>query len=65
MARGYSRLTPNMNVPLVDENLHVKLLRNRNIPYDTTHRPFDHQNNKTKKPDIPPRYSSLRKKTIK
>ena len=59
IAREYRRLTTNMNVSQVDEKLHVRSLRNRNIPYDMRPRPFDNQNSKTKKPDIPPRCSSL------
>ena len=59
MVREYRRLTTNMNVPLVDENLYVRLLRNRNIPYNIRHRQFDNQNGKTQKPDMPPRCSSL------
>ena len=46
-------------MPLVDENLYVKTLRNRNIPYDIRHRQFDNQNSKTQKPNIPPRHSNL------
>ena len=59
MAGLYRRLATNMNVPPVDENLHIRWLRNRNIPYNPRHRPFANQNNKTKKPDIPPTCSSL------
>ena len=46
-------------MPLVDTNFNVRLLGNRNIPYDTRLSTFDNQNSKTKKPDIPPRCSSL------
>ena len=42
-----------MKVPLVHENLQIRSLRNRNIPYDTRPGPFDNQNSKTKRPDIP------------
>ena len=59
MAREYKRFTNNINVPPVDKNLHVRLLRNRDIPYYTRLITFDNQNSKTKKPDIPPRCSSL------
>ena len=52
MARKYRRLTISMNVPLVDENLYVSSLRNRNTPYDIRHRQFDNKNSKTQKPDI-------------
>ena len=55
------RLTTNMNVPLIDEILYVKALRNKNIPYDIRNRQFDNQNSKTQKLDIPPRCSSLTK----
>ena len=48
-----------MNVALVDENLYVRILRNRNIPYDIRHRQFDNQNSKIRKPDIHPRHSSI------
>ena len=54
IATEYRRLTTNMNVPLVDENLYVRSLRNRDIPYDTRPSTYDSQNRKTKKPDIPP-----------
>ena len=59
MAREYMMLTTNIKVPPVDENLYVRLLRNRNIPYDIRHRQFGNQNSKTQKTDIPPRCSSL------
>ena len=59
MVREYKRLTTNMNVPLVDENLYIRSLRNGNIPNYTRHRLFNNQNSKTKKPDIPPRCGSL------
>ena len=48
-----------MSVPLVDKNLHVRSLRNRDIPYDTRLSTYDNQNSKTVKPDIPTRHSSL------
>ena len=57
----YQRLTTNTNVSLVDENLYLRTLRNKNIPYDIRHRQFDKQNSKTEKPHIPPGYSSLNK----
>ena len=59
VVREYRRLAINMNMPPVDENLYVRVMRNRDIPYDTRCSTFDNQNNKTKKPDIPPRCSSL------
>ena len=61
MEREYRRLTTNINVPPVDENLQVRSLRNRNIPYDT--RPIDKLNSKTKNLDTPPRCNSLTKTT--
>ena len=36
--RENRRLTTNMNVPQVDENLYIRTLKNRNIPYDIRHR---------------------------
>ena len=48
----YRKLTTNMNVPLVNENLHVMSLGNRDIPYDTRLSTFANQNKNTKKPDI-------------
>ena len=48
-----------MNVPLVNENLYVRTLRNSNISYDIRHRQFDNQNSRGQKPDIPPRQGSL------
>ena len=33
--REYRRLTTYMNVPLVDENVYIRSLGNRDIPYDT------------------------------
>ena len=47
VAREYRQLATNMNVPLVDESLCVRALRNRNIPYDIRHRQFYNQNSKT------------------
>ena len=55
----YRKLTANMNVPLVDENLYVWMLRKWNIPYDIKHRQLHKQNSKTQTPNIPHRYSSL------
>ena len=40
-----------MNMPLVDENLDVRLLKNRDIPYKTRFSTFDSQNSKAKQPD--------------
>ena len=51
IAREYRRLTTIMNVPLVDENLYVRSLRNRDILYDTRLSTFDNHNSKTKTPD--------------
>ena len=48
-----------MNLPLVDENLYVWLLRNRDIPYDIGLGTFNNQNSKTKKFNISPRHRSL------
>ena len=59
VAREHLKLATYMDVPLVDENLHVRTLRNRNIPYDIRHKQFDNQNSKTQKPDIPPRHNNL------
>ena len=59
IAREYIRLTINMNVSPVDENLYVRSLRNRAIPYDIRLCTFDNQNTKIKKYDSPPRCSSL------
>ena len=59
VAREYGRLTTNMNLALVDENLYMSSLRNRKIPYDIRTSTFDSQNSKTKKPGIPPICSSL------
>ena len=44
----YRRLTTNMDVPLVDKNLYVRSLRNRDIPYDIKLSTFDNQNRKNK-----------------
>ena len=33
-----------MNVPYVQENFYVKLLRSKDIPYETRLMTFDHQN---------------------
>ena len=41
-----------MSVPQVDENLYVRSLRNRNIPYYTRDRQFENQNSKTPKLQI-------------
>ena len=59
MTGKYRMLTTNRNVPVVDKNLYVKSLRNRNIPYDIRQRQFGNLNSKTQKPDVPPRCSSL------
>ena len=48
-----------MNAPPADENIDVRLLRNKDIHYDTRLSTFDNQNSKTKKPDISPRCISL------
>ena len=51
VAREYRRLTTNMNVALVDENLYVRSLRYRDIPYDVKSSTSDNQNSKIKQPD--------------
>ena len=48
ITREYRSLTTNTKVPLVDENLYVRSLRKRNIPYHTRFRTFGNQNNKKK-----------------
>ena len=40
-----------MNVLLVDENLYVRVLQNRDIPYNTGLSTSDNQNSKIKQPD--------------
>ena len=58
--REQKQLERNMNVPLVDDNLHVCALRGRNIPYDTKQRWLNRQSNRGKqKPGIHPRQNSL------
>ena len=42
------RLATEMNIPPLDENLYVKSLQNRDIPYETQLSIFDNQNSKTK-----------------
>ena len=37
IAKEHRRLETNMNIPLGDENLYVRTLRNRNIQYDGYH----------------------------
>ena len=37
-----------MNMPQVDENLYVRSLRKKDIPYDIRVSKFDNQNGKTK-----------------
>ena len=58
MSREYRRLTTSMYVPLVDGNLNIRSLSNRNIPYEIGHRQFDNQNSNIQKTDIPPSCSS-------
>ena len=53
------KLEIEMNVPPVDNNLYVKMLKSRNIPYDIRHRQMDNQNSRGQKPNIPPRPRSL------
>ena len=49
-----------MDVPPVDYNLHICMLRGRNISYDMQEKQLNRQSNKGKqKPGIPPRQSSL------
>ena len=59
IVREYSRLETTMNTPPVDENLHVRTLRNRNILYNVRNRQIDNHNSRGQKPNIPPRQSSL------
>ena len=49
-----------MNIPSVDNNLYVRTLRSRNIPYDIRHRQTDKQNNRGQKLHIPTRPYSLK-----
>ena len=49
-----------MNVPPVDNNLQIKTLGSRNIPYDTIHRWIDRQSSREQKPNIHPRPNSLK-----
>ena len=51
VAREYKQLTTNMNMALIDENLYVRLLRNRDIPYDIRTSTFDNQSSKPKQSD--------------
>ena len=51
-----------MNVPSVDENLYVKTIRNRTIPYDIRHKHLNNQNNRGQKPNITPRQGRLQTK---
>ena len=47
VAREHRRLNTNMNVPLVDENLYVRTLPSRTIPYDIRQRQLNNQNNRS------------------
>ena len=44
----FRKVTTNMNVPSVDEDLHVRSFRNRDISYNTRSSTIDNQNSKTK-----------------
>ena len=55
LERKYRKLVTDMNVPKVDDNLYMKSLRNRYIPYNTRLSTFDRQKSKTVKPKVPPR----------
>ena len=48
-----------MNVPMVDENLNIRTLIKRNIPYDVRNRQFNNQNSRGQKLNIPPRQRIL------
>ena len=39
--REHRRSETNMNVPPVDDNLQIRTLRSRNIPYDIRHKHID------------------------
>ena len=45
------RIATEMNVPSVDENLYIKSLQNRDMPYKSQLTIFDSQNSKTKQPN--------------
>ena len=45
VVRERRRLNTDMNVAPGDENLHVRKLRSRNVPYDVTQRQLKNQNN--------------------
>ena len=49
--REYKKLVTEINVPPVSENLYVRSLWNRDIPYKTWLSTFDNQNSKTKQPN--------------
>ena len=53
VVRVYRRLETDMNVPPVDNNLQVRTLRNKNIPYDIRHRQIDKLTGRGQKPNIP------------
>ena len=57
VAREYSRLERNMNVPLVGEYFYVRTLGNRSAPYDIRCRQLDSQNSRGWETNIPPRLS--------
>ena len=50
MAESRLEREQKMNVPYVEENLYVKSLWNRDIPYETQVTTFDIKNIKTKQP---------------
>ena len=59
IAREHRRLETIIIVPSVGENLYVRTLGNRNIPFDVRNKQFDKQNSRGQKPNIPPRKTSL------
>ena len=53
------RLETNMTVPPVGKNIHVRTLRNRNIPNVIRHRQIDNHTDRGQIPNIPPQLNSL------
>ena len=51
IGREYRRVATNMNVPSVDEYLYMRVLRNRDVHYDTRLSTFDNENSKPKQPN--------------
>ena len=60
VVREHRRLETNINVPPVDDNLQIRTLISRNIPYDIRHRQIDRQTSRRQKPNIPSRPNSLK-----